>query len=252
MTFPTLKEKRDQFIDTYDKNKNLNFDTLKYRGTVNTSKFGLNNGFRKVDGKLVWDTVRIHTGDDHDDTWNGKKHIKNQIFAPFDFNRSEFNDYGPKHPYGSLTRLFNDDYEFEIRIAHIHPDEILQDVKNKKPIKRNTVIGKAGTYGSASTGAHTHTEVVSYREINPLLHRILFEKYGRKVFSELTEKEIIDFYKKFDFHKNQEDKEIIKYYTEHKQERRAKFVNNYFYTYKDWFYNWNYVSRYSISKLFNV
>jgi hypothetical protein len=257
LPYKTLKNRYDSFIKEYDKDGDLKFNDIHFRDTVVTEEFGLAPGFRTVNGNLVWDTVRIHTGVDHDDKWDGEKEVENHIIAPFNFDKSFFADYGEDHVYGSIIRLFNSRYGFELRIVHCYPEEIskkaMDQFKKGSMVNAGTNIGKAGSYGTASTGRHTHSEIVSTcGEINPILHEILFNKYGREVFEEYNKQHIVNYYKKFKHHTNQSDKQIMSTYSDHKEDRRCKFANNYFMTFKDWFQGMEYRTRYSISLLFNL
>jgi hypothetical protein len=245
-------EQIDSFLKEYDENSNLGFDTLKYRtGAPITSSFGLVTGYRKVNNEYIWDTIRHHTGIDRSWGNNG------DVYAPFYFNRSEFHDYGPTHVYGSIMRLFNDEYGFEMRIVHMHPKtdilpDILKKLQNKEPIERNTLLGKCGTYGSASSGEHTHTEIISIKEENKLLDIILYRKFGQAVYNNYTEDYIINFYKTKDNFKYKKSDVILSHYNNLIKNRRVVgIVNSYKYEYEDWYYNMEKRTRYSSEHLFN-
>ena len=179
-----------QFLDEYDSD-HLRFDNVKYRsGAPITSKFGLEDGYEVINGKLIFNTVRIHSGVDR------AKGPTGVIFSPFDFDLVFYKDYGADHVYGSMLRLFNFEYQFEFRIVHIEPDQLSADLKgainSQTGIKRNVLIGNAGSYGKSS-GIHTHTEILSMQATNEVFDEILTLKFTntKQVY---TFQEILTFY----------------------------------------------------------
>jgi len=245
-------ERINKFLKEYDINDNLDFDDLKFRvGAPITSSFGLVAGYRKVNNEYIFDSVRIHTGVDRSWGENGS------VYAPFYFNRSELHDYGADHVYGSLIRLFNDEYGFEMRIVHMNPKTDIdktayQLLTNNQPIERNTYLGVCGTYGSASSGRHTHTEIVSIKEENKILDVILYRKFGADIYNSYTENHIINFYRSKRVFKNKKVEEILDHFNNLKKARRVVgIINDYLYEYKDWYYGMEKRIRYSSEKLFN-
>ncbi len=251
-----------RFLIDYDKKQfgfnSLKFNSVKYRqGARITCPFGLAPGYRKVEGEYIWDSVRIHTGVDRSGLYNSKEErIPNVIYSPFDFDEAVMTDYGEKHVYGSLLRLFNYEYGFEFRIIHLNPKtDITQSFKpylnTKKKIPRNMKIGVSGTYGSASDGKHTHTELISLNKTNYIFDKILLKKYGMASTKKYTSKYIQKYYRKAPFFENATIDTINKEYKHLLESRRVNgIVNDYKLEYNDWFLKKN-VTRYSTEKVFN-
>ena len=245
----------NDFLFEYDSD-DFKFNALQYRkGAKITGHFGLTEGYRKTDtGKMVWDTVRIHSGTDR--SYHGTNDV-NVVVSPFSFNRSEFHDYGENHVYGSVIRLFNDDYGFEMRIIHMYPTEIESTVltllKEGRAIKYNTIIGKAGDYGIFS-GRHTHTEFVSMDEQCKVVDDLLELKFREDAFLPYTEEEIISIYQSTEFWKDERRSTlIIDNFKKQLEKRhiRGNMLNDYSYFYKDWYSGNAYRTRYSSEELFN-
>lgn len=245
----------NDFLFEYD-SADLKFNALQYRkGAKITGHFGLTEGYRVVDNKVVWDSCRIHSGTDR--SYHNKTGL-NIILTPFNFNRTEFHDYGNENPYGSVIRLFNDNYGFEMRIMHMYPEQILPSVlnvlKNKGAIQHNTVIGKAGDYGLFS-GKHTHTEFISIQESCPVFDDILELKYREDAFIPYTDQHILSFYRQQPYWKDERrDTNILNDFKAQVKKRKIKnnMLNDYSYCYSDWYYGYDgYHTRYSSEKLFN-
>lgn len=241
----------DKFLKEYDSG-NLGFDTLKYRqGAAITSRFGLAKGFEIIDGKLVFNIVRFHSGVDRNQGPND-----GIIYSPFFFNLATFKDYGPTHPYGSLIRLFNFEYGFEVRIAHVFPKDLSQEFRNKIDsmtfIPRDMILGKAGTYG-VSSGIHTHTEFISLTEDCVTFEHLLREKFKNDWYKPYSNTEIIKFYRQTEKFKNSTEEEIMNNWDETniKGRRIVGQPNKYKCKYRDWFYGNNIHTRYSSELLFN-
>lgn len=239
------------FIEKYNAEDYL-FNNTNYRkGARITCSFGLAEGYRIINGKYYWDSIRLHTGVDRSGKYNSKnqKLKENIVIAPFDFDYAEINDYGSDHVYGSLIRLFNEEFGFEMRIIHMDPNEIL--VKPGVPIKKDTIIGKAGNYGSASDGDHTHTEFVSLKNTCKTFDDILSHQYGSLASKDYTDIEIFDIYRSASYFKDSNPEDILKHYKELKEKRKIIDVCNRFkFTYRDWFAG-SVVTRYSSELLFN-
>ena len=238
----------DEFLNKYD-DGSLRFDKIKYRsGAVITGHFDLEDGFRVENGKLVWGYVRIHTGVDRAD---GRKYqgVKDAVVAPFDFDRSRFEDYNGK-VYGTLAILESHKYGFEFRTAHMRPEQIkiLDKLKNHEPIERNTLVGQAGNYG-LSAGAHTHTEIKSFSKTAPVLENILKKKFGDMIKKPYTNTEILSFYKKREHFKNATDEDILHDWAAQRKKRMLFFANRFLYRYKD--FDGKLKTRYSTELLFN-
>lgn len=243
------------FLSKYDSG-NLCFSTLKFRqGARITSSFGLVPGYRKVDDRFVWDTVRIHTGVDRSGNKNRNGQvIKNVVFAPFDFDRSEFIEYGPDHVYGTLVRLFNDEFGFEMRIMHMNrremPIRIVEHMKKGLPVRRNEYLGKAGSEGM-SDGDHTHTEFVSQQDRCAVLDALLYSAHGRKSQIPYSERYLIQQYRSKAAFTDATKQEILSDWGQQKMKRRVSgVINDYKMEYFDWF-NDGPATRYSSDLLFN-
>jgi len=245
-----------QFLEEY--NTTLDFNNINYRkGARITSPFGLTQGYRIINNKYIWDSIRIHAGVDRSGHYNtrGGKLKENIVITPFDFNRVEFHDYGLQHVYGSLIRLFNDKYQFEMRIIHMNPKDFSKEFKDiilkNKSIKRNTIIGPAGNYGSASDGAHTHTEFVSLKNTCPLFDSILESQFGLIIKKDYTDIEIFEVYKNASYFKDALPEKVLEHYNELKKVRKIIGTFNRFkYIYRDWFLG-SVATRYSSELLFN-
>lgn len=239
-----------EFLLKYDSG-NFKFNNVKYRqGARITCSFGLSEGFRIIDKKFYWDTIRLHLGVDRSGIYNrNSQAIENIILCPFDITKCSYTDYGKDHIYGSVTRLFVEN-EFEIRIMHITPEDINPDIKSNIVRNRDTYIGKAGDYGTASDNAHTHTEIVSIGNTSKLLNELIKEQYGEQHY-EYSSEEIIIYSRQFDFLKNKSDEEILEVFKEEKDRKLVDFVNKYFLKKKDWFQGNIEATWYSSELLFN-
>ena len=246
----SLERLYKSFINEYDQNNNLGFDTVNYRkGAAITGIFAMEEGFKVLDnGNLEWGHVRIHSGVDRA---GGRSHneIKDVVMSPFNFESSTFEDFDGKI-YGTLVVLISKKYGFEFRIAHMYPDDILilDDLKNGRPVKRDTVIGPTGHYGIGS-GAHTHTEVKSLDEKNELLELILRRKFGSKIDEEYKPSEVVDFYRKMASTKGYSYEQVFNDWEDQKEKRRCHFVNRYLYRYTD--FDGTEKTRYSTQLLWN-
>lgn len=250
-----MNKKTIEFLKEYD-TENLEFNKLKYRqGARISCSFGLSEGYKFINDKFYWGYVRIHSGVDRSGIFNIRsEQIDNVVYAPFNFERSEINDYGPTHVYGSLIRLFSDKHEFEMRIVHMNPKEIpasvLYKLQNGMPIERDTLIGKSGNYGK-SDGEHTHTEFVSYQLNNEIFDEILYEKYSSAIELSYQIGELLEFYSNQPAFRNASKQKITEDFDAQKLKRNiSDLINKYKYRYRDWFYGKT-VSRYSSEHLFN-
>jgi len=250
----------DKFIFEYD-DGSLKFNNLDYRrGAKNTCKFGISNGFKKDRrGNLEWGWVRLHTGDDranggHKILTDGTR-VDDVVISPFNFQRTNMIDYG-NTSYGTLISLWQDEYQFEMRIAHLDPRPQSRDftpfawerIGKKMSYGRDWAIGKTGTYGD-STGAHTHTEFKSQDEKCEVFEILLEEKFGDKALKEYTPSEVIREFKKYEKFSNASNSFILKEWQEVKKHRGAFFVNKYMYRYID--FDGSRKTRYSGNYLFN-
>lgn len=250
-----------KFIKEYDVNNNLGFDSLQFRpAAAFTCDFGLSNGFKIINGKMEWGYVRAHQGVDRARaaTRNG---IEDVVINPFYANRSRYIDYGDRS-YGTLISLYNDEYEFEFRIAHMNPDQkqrkhnekgsilptVLNDVKNRKSIERNKILGSAGSYG-ASSGAHTHTEIKSINEECDVCELIILEKYGSSGLKEFNDNEVIRLYREQRNYRNAGEEMILLDYQELRKDRKILFLNEHKCQYVDW--DNTIKTRYNTRTLFN-
>lgn len=229
----------DDFMKEYSPLNNR-FDKVDFRrGARITNPFGLTEGYTMVDGELVFDTVELHTGVDRSAIYgNQGQCIENLVICPFNFTRSNIIYYKPKESYGTLIQLFNDDYGFEMRIAHMDPNrDIVPEVKAlleaKQPIARGTVLGKAGNYGQ-SGGAHTHAEFISLDSSCKVFDDLLGRLYNpEQVFVEYSKMDILKIYQPKAKWVGKTADEIFAHYESLKKIRFATFVNKYFYSYID-------------------
>lgn len=246
-----MSETLDRFLTKYNA-KDLLFNNTNYRkGARITCSFGLAEGYRKINGAYHWDSIRLHSGVDRSGKYNSRDLPlkENVVIAPFDFNRCEVHDYGKDHVYGTMTRLFNDEYGFEMRIVHMLPSEM--KIKHGQAVPKDTIIGKAGNYGSASDGAHTHTEFVSLKNTCQVFDEILAKHFGSLTEKEYTDIEIFNIYRSAAYFKDLNPEDILEHYQELKTKRNVVGAcNRYKYVYRDW-YAKSVVTRYSSELLFN-
>lgn len=241
----------DKFIKTYD-DGSLKFNNVGFRkGARITCPFGIANGFKYIRGKMEWGFVRLHTGVDR--AGGGEiSGINDIVQVPFYFDRSEIVDYG-NTSYGSLIRLFNDEFKFEMRIAHMDPKlDIIpwsyERLLAGKSFEPDWLLGSAGNYGDSS-GAHTHTEFLSQDESCEVFDLLLEEKFGDKSLVEYSKSEILKLYRQQTHFKNANDRTILKDWEAVKAHRGAFFVNKYKYKFQN---KWGTkFTRYSSELLFN-
>jgi len=255
----------EEFISEYDSG-NLEFNDTPFRkGAANTCDFGLSEGFKYIDGKMVWGYVRLHSGVDRagggtvETQYDGT--VKDVVQVPFNFNRSAFYEYGDKS-YGTLIVLVNDKYGFEMRVAHMNPDQKNRKGNEKGPIikwyyerakkgksfEKGWTLGSAGTWG-ASTGAHTHTEFKSLDESCEVFDILLQEKFGDESLKEYTPEEVVSLYRKQKNYNSASEEEIFKDYQELRKTKKVLFLNRFKCQYVDW--DGKVRSRYSSYLLFN-
>jgi murein DD-endopeptidase MepM/ murein hydrolase activator NlpD len=244
-----MNEDLQEFLRLYDPGGNLNFEQLRYRnGAAITCRFGIAEGYKVVGGALEWGWVRIHTGVDR---FKGRK--GDLVVAPFDFNRSAFRDYNGRG-YGSLVRLFSDEWGFEMRIAHMNPDgdidpTVLQKLERGERVRRNTVLGRAGLYG-VGTGRHTHTEVISLGPWNVIFDAILRMRWGEVARRDYIAEEIVTEYARYPKFAGASSIEILEDWTQQKRDRRVLAINRFAYRYWDGLLEQQ-ATRYSSELLFN-
>lgn len=246
----------NQFMAEYG-DDDFKFNNLQFRkGAPITCPFGIAEGFKYINGKMTWGYVRLHTGVDRarggSETFSwSERPIDDIVKSPFDFNRSNFIDYGDKS-YGTLSQLFNDKYGFEMRIAHMAPNDFvpwtLSRLKQGGSIGRNYVFGSAGTYGDSS-GEHTHTEFLSLDEACEPFEILLEDMFGDKIHKEYSSADVLRLYRKHEKFKDASNRQILKDWEEVKKGRKAYFVNQYLYRFVDW--RGQYRTRYSSQLLFN-
>lgn len=256
----------EKFIKEYDVNNNLKFDDIEFRkGAGFTGEFGLNNGFKYENGKMVWGYVRLHGGVDR--ARGGSKTfdwgtVDDIVIVPFNANRSYLYEYGDKS-YGTLSCLFNDEYQFAVRVAHMNPDQNKRKANEKGPMvkwsydrlkkrqsfERGWILGSAGTLGD-STGAHTHTELKSLDESCEVFDILLAEKYGDAALKEYTAAQVIKEYKKQSRYTDANPDVILKDYAELKKTKKVIFLNKYKCQYVDW--DNTVKTRYSSQLLFGM
>lgn len=274
---PTIKSPDhklfEKFIKQYDSG-NLEFDDVPYRpGAATTCQFGIAEGYRyyvkgtnrlwnesiSVDNReMRWGYVRPHMGVDRarakDYTMQNGTVIQDPVIVPFNFNRSSIVVLG-NYSYGTLISLFNDEYQFEFRVAHMNPNgDIIpwsfNRLKNRGSFDQGWLLGSSGTYGYSS-GAHTHTELKSYDETCEVFDLILEEKFGNASMKEYTTQQIIKEYKKYTNFKSAPDREILKDWDAWKKKKKLLFTNKYKFTRIDPVDNKTIRTWYSTYHLFN-
>lgn len=235
----------ENFTKEYPQSKEL---PLRIGASI-TCEFGLSNGYKIIDGKMKWGYVRIHSGVDRASGLNRTYkwgEVPNVVFSPFKFNRSSIIDYNGKS-YGSLVRLYNDEYGFEFRIAHMNPnvDNLgskenggiipwsLERLENKKSFKQGWAIGSAGSYGNSS-GVHTHTEIKSINETVMVFDLLLVSKFGNIATLEYTDDEVISLYRQQDHYRLADEEKILKDYVSLRKEKKILFLNQFACRYTDW------------------
>lgn len=241
-------------------------------GSKMTCGFGISEGYRylnkntmkpfdekkdKIADRLMkWGYVRIHSGVDQararDHKMSDGTTIKDIVRVPFDFNRSNYEFFG-NTSYGTMATLSNDEYQFELKVAHMDPEKnyikwSLDQLKARKPMKKGWILGSAGTLGDSS-GNHTHTELVSIDEASEVLELLVSQKYGEKALAEYTDSEIVREYQKYDYFKTASKSEILTDWQSWKTLRKILFINKYFYRFVSW--NNKVYTRYSSHLLFD-
>jgi len=218
--------------------ENGNFENFHYRkGAAYTADFGIENGWGD---NFAPGYVRIHHGVDRarggSITTRGKT-INDIVMSPMNFDSSDFIDYRDKG-YGTLVLLISKKYQFDMRIGHMDPNKdfipwSLQQFKLKKLFNQNWYIGSAGTYGY-STGAHTHTELVSHDESCEILELMMLDRFGEKIYKQYTDEEIVAFYRKqaVDYPKTSPyvdwtDGEILQDWINLKAKKNIFFINSF-------------------------
>jgi len=263
----------EKFIKEYDEG-NLKFNSVPFRPKANlTGAFGISEGYRyyvkgtnrlwtakdaKSKRDMRWGYVRPHFGVDRSRakpyTMKNGTIINDVVISPFNFNRSSIINYGD-YSYGTLTSLWNDEYQFEFRIAHMNPNKDIfpwsfERLKNKGSFNQGWILGSAGTYGYSS-GPHTHTEVKSYDESCEVFDILIEEIGGDKALNEYTPTQIIKEYKKYEHFKDASNKVIFDDWNTWKKKKKILFANPYKMTRIDPVDNKTVRSWYSTYLLFN-
>lgn len=227
------KELYRQFMMEHD-----NFQQFSYRkGAAFTAGFGIEQGWGE---NFTPGYVRIHHGVDRargGTVITGGKPIKDVVISPMNFDSTDFIDYKGKG-YGTLVFLNSRKYGFNMRIAHMDPSKSfipwsLQQFKKKRLFKQGWYIGSAGTYGY-STGAHTHTELVSNDGSTEIFEIMLEERFGDDVFRQYSEEDIVSFYRLMaERHPSTSpyvgmtDGQILQDWTRQKAKKGIFFINEY-------------------------
>lgn len=239
-----------EFLNEYDKSHDFKFNGVSYRkGAVVTCPFGLAQGFKvKPDNSLEWGYVRIHSGVDRFGGGNVGE-IKDVVLSPYNFEKSWIQEFG-NTSYGTLISLLSEKYQFEFRIAHMHQKTnisawTLAKIKAGEAIKKDWLIGTAGTYGYSS-GNHTHTEIRSIDEACEVIELLIEQRFGDQALKEYGTEEILAFYKTQSWWKNKTEKEMLQDWNAQKKAKQIIFGNKYFYrrTYIDnkvhtWYNTWD-------------
>lgn len=216
---PTITEK---FLAKYDPNKNYKFDGCRFRpGAPFTTDFGLDNTFK---------VLRLHPAIDRGYSSTSIY----DIYAPFDIEGASF--IHPYSSFGSLLFLPVKDADFEIRIAHIIPEEIspyFERVRKEKvDMPKNNKIAEAGNLGISSgteivkgkAGAHTHTEIVSNSYTSIILEDILNAKISSSILEKpYSEADVVKYAESVNAYPSDF---LTQYYAEILK-RKITFINNY-------------------------
>jgi murein DD-endopeptidase MepM/ murein hydrolase activator NlpD len=218
-----------RFLDEHD-----NFKEFHYRkGAAYTCNFGIAEGYGP---NMVEGYVRIHQGVDRAGGGTVGR-ISDIVMSPMHFDSSGFVDFKGKS-YGSLVFLSSKKYAFDMRVAHMHPENdiipwSLQQFKNHNPFQQNWLVGSAGTYGY-STGAHTHTELMSHDESCEVFELMLMDKFGDAIFKEYNDEEVVSFYReqarrfpRTSPYNGWSDGQILNDWTNMKRRKGVFFVNKY-------------------------
>lgn len=228
----------EQFMQEYDSG-DFKFSDISYRpGSTNTCPFGIAEGFKYFNGKMVWGYVRLHTGVDKARAQTVKG-IKDIVRVPFDFDKSQIIEYkqnGKFYGYGTLILLTNTKYAFQMRIAHMDPSEDIipwsyDRLRKGLGFQRGWLLGSAGTLGDSSA-AHTHTEILSLDDSAEVLDILLEEQYGDKALIEYSKADILREYRKYSKFSQSSDTIILKDWAAVKADRGAMFANKYKYKFK--------------------
>jgi len=218
-------------------------DNITYRkGASFTADFGISEGWGE---NFAPGYIRIHPGVDRargGSIVHDGKTINDVVISPFNFDSSDYYLYGPKASYGFLVILKSTKYNFDFRIAHMNPNNSfvpwsLQQIKAKKAFGKNWILGSAGTYGY-STGAHTHTEMISMGDHSDLLEQLLINQFGDDINKEYTDEFIIGEYRKQGVahpktspYIKWTDDQIRKDWITQKKNKNVIFINQYKYIY---------------------
>lgn len=147
-----------------------------FPGARKTTDFGLDQTFG---------TIRIHVAIDRA---GGP-----MVHVPFDTKDIEliFSEPVYRNSFGNLIRLKTYGADFEVRIAHFELGELQKEfvdlVQGGKLVPAGTPIAPPGNAGK-STGAHTHTEVISLGQHSEILDDLV-EHYGQEEITPRTVKE---------------------------------------------------------------
>ncbi len=234
LVMPNIRTADEKLLEQFKVENKILEDEWHFRhGAKYTANFGIEDGWGP-DMEDGW--IRIHQGVDRA---RGRtyKNLKDPVICPLHFDKSGFVDYKGKG-YGSLVFLTSKKYQFELRIAHMDPVKdmvrwTLKQLKKHKPIQQGWQLGSAGNYGY-STGAHTHTELVSTDESCEIFDLLLLEQHGEIIFKEYSDEFIVLRYRQqiknypetcpyVDY----TDGEILTDWTNQKKKRKVFFINDY-------------------------
>lgn len=246
----------ESFMKRYDTG-DFKFNDSGFRsGAKITCPFGIAEGFQYKNGKMVWGYVRLHTGVDRARA-RTISDIPDVVQVPFDFDKSAIIEYKDKngnwYGYGTLIILTNNEYQFEMRIAHMDPNSDIipwsyERLKRGLGFEKGWFLGSAGTCGDSS-GAHTHTEFISIDDSCEAFDILLEEKYGDKSLVEYSKGDVLREYRKYKQFEDANDRTILKDWEAVKSHRGAYFVNKYKYRFMN---QWGgKFTRYASNLLFN-
>lgn len=205
---------------------------VKFRpSAVLTCPFGVAEGYRMVDGLPQFGWARIHTGADRAGAQYG-----DGVFVPLPHDASTLVDYHGEG-YGSLIRLTSQEWEYELRIAHMHPaEDILPEARDlldaHQPLPRGMRIGKAGRYGVGS-GRHSHGELVAWSGGAEMFIELAWRLHGDAVHMHETDREVLDVYRGLPRWREATDEERLTDYAAQRTLRGIEWSNRFRHVYTD-------------------
>lgn len=210
----------------------LELRNVTYRpGATMTCGFGVANGYRIVDGELQFGWARIHTGVDRAGARSG-----DIVVCPLPNDWTQIVNYRGEG-YGALLRLVSQEWQYELRIAHMHPTQdiepsVLDLLERGQPLPVSSRIGRAGEYG-VGKGRHTHTELVAWGAGSDMFAELAERLYGMSVHDHETERDVLDTYRGLPNWRQATDQERLADYAAQRTLRGITWSNRYMHRYTD-------------------